>query len=216
MKAPFGHPKGYGLNRKILESTNYGEFKSRLTESACDICPALVPGRTHIVVDRGNPAARLVLVGEAPGAREDATGTAFVGRAGKVLDAALAEGGIDPSDVLILNTLKCRPPRNRRPTIEELACCRPFFEKQLSFLRPRVVGLLGATALRAFSPDNVVGPMGDSVGKFFTVLFLPGVPILTLYHPAALLYNPRLRPAMGEHIRLLKEVLISGFSLGGG
>src|SRR3989338_2922807 len=100
---------------RIMDAVTYADFKKELIKSACAKC-ALSAGRTHIVVDRGNPAARVMLIGEAPGQNEDLQGKAFVGRAGQLLDRMMKDAGFDTNqDSLIVNLVKCRPPKNRAP-----------------------------------------------------------------------------------------------------
>jgi uracil-DNA glycosylase family 4 len=117
--------------------------------SACERCE-LARSRQQVVVGRGNPAARLLLIGEAPGAEEDAQGQPFVGRAGRLLEQLLAEAGLDSRrDLYIANVIKCRPPGNRKPSRTELAACRPWLDQQLALMQPELIVLLGATALEA-------------------------------------------------------------------
>ncbi len=119
---------------------------------ACGQCRrcGLAESRQQVVVGRGNPAARLLLIGEAPGAEEDASGQPFVGRAGRLLEQLLAEAGLDSErDLYIANVIKCRPPGNRKPSRAEIAACRPWLEQQIARQRPALIGLLGATALEA-------------------------------------------------------------------
>jgi len=101
-------------------------------------------------VGRGNPNARLLLVGEAPGAEEEASGQPFVGRSGRLLEAMLAAAGLDSErDLYIANVIKCRPPGNRKPSRTEIETCRPWLERQIAMVRPQLVLLVGATALEA-------------------------------------------------------------------
>lgn len=117
--------------------------------SQCHRC-GLAESRQQVVVGRGNPAARLLLIGEAPGAEEDASGLPFVGRAGKLLEQLLAEAGLDSErDLFIANVIKCRPPGNRKPSRAEIAACRPWLQQQIALQRPQLIALLGATALEA-------------------------------------------------------------------
>ena len=115
----------------------------------CQRCE-LAASRQQVVVGRGNPAARLLLIGEAPGAEEDASGQPFVGRAGRLLEQLLAAAGLDSKrDLYISNVIKCRPPGNRKPSRAEIAACLPWLEQQIARQRPALIGLLGATALEA-------------------------------------------------------------------
>ncbi|NLM22959.1 MAG: uracil-DNA glycosylase, partial [Firmicutes bacterium] len=104
--------------------------------------------RQSVVFGEGNPAAKIFLLGEAPGAQEDACGRPFVGRAGKVLDQLLSAAGLTRQDVFITGSVKCRPPKNRNPYRSELAACRPWLEKQLALIKPQVVVCLGLVAVQ--------------------------------------------------------------------
>lgn len=184
---------------RALAATDYAAFRGLLAASACRRC-ALAEGRTHIVVDRGNPDAPILAVGEAPGAFEDASGRAFVGRAGRTLDSLFAHAGLSTErDVLIVNVVKCRPPKNRAPTKVEAAACRPLLDRQLALSPARIVALLGATALRRFSPNRARRPLSETVGEFFHLPDWPRHEFITLYHPAALLYNRSLEPTARGH-----------------
>jgi DNA polymerase len=115
----------------------------------CRLCP-LAAERRQVVVSRGNPRARLMLIGEAPGADEDACGQPFVGRSGQLLDRLLLQAGLDPhEDLYLCNVIKCRPPANRRPRPAELAACRPWLAEQIRLVDPDLVLLVGGTALEA-------------------------------------------------------------------
>ncbi len=116
----------------------------------CTACPELVATRTHVVVGAAAPGARLLVLGEAPGAQEDESGLPFVGRSGQLLDRLLAEAGGSRDDVAVLNTLKCRPPGNRPPTPRETAHCRGWTERQLELVDPALVVTLGLSATRWF------------------------------------------------------------------
>ena len=121
-------------------------------ELSCDACRncGLAEERQQVVVGRGNPEARLMLIGEAPGAEEDARGLPFVGRSGQLLSGLIAEAGLDEDhDLYICNVIKCRPPGNRKPTAREMDQCRPWLEQQLTLINPPLVLLAGATALQA-------------------------------------------------------------------
>ena len=115
----------------------------------CRRC-GLADNRQQVVVGRGNPNARLLLVGEAPGAEEEACGQPFVGRSGRLLEAMLAAAGLSSErDLYIANVIKCRPPGNRKPSRAEIEACRPWLERQIALVRPQLVLLVGATALEA-------------------------------------------------------------------
>jgi len=195
------------LHEKVLASRSYGELRKRLSGFACQRCK-LHTGRTQLVVDRGSPSARILLVGEGPGAQEDVEGAAFVGRSGKLLDILLAEAGIDPAkEVLFANVVKCRPPENRKPAREEASACRPYLERQIDLIRPRVMGLLGATAAEQFLGKSGSTKLSDQVGRPISLASRPGLRVVPLYHPAFILRNPRLRGLMVEHLRQLRAAV---------
>ena len=153
----------------------------------CRRCP-LAEGRTRVVLARGNPTARLLLIGEAPGAEEDRLGLPFVGRSGQLLDRLLAGACLDPEhDLYIVNGVKCRPPQNRRPTPAELAACRPWLERQIALLDPALILLVGATALQAVlgvkgGITRLRGRWQEGEGPL-----LAGRALMPLLHPAYLL-----------------------------
>lgn len=164
---------------------------------SCTACPALVAGRAHVVVGSTPPGARLLLLGEAPGAQEDASGLPFVGRSGQLLDLLLLQAGARREDVAVLNTLKCRPPGNRPPRPVETARCRGWTERQLQLAAPAVVVPLGLSATRWFLGPTALAPVR---GRLHDV---DGLQVLPTYHPsAALRFGPQ-----GEPRRLLGEDL---------
>jgi uracil-DNA glycosylase len=148
----------------------------------CGLCET----RTHVVFSRGNPAAKLMIIGEGPGQREDETGLPFVGRAGQLLDKILASADIDrDKDVYICNIVKCRPPQNRVPTKEEAEACRPFLEAQLDFVKPRLILLAGATAVQGML--KVKDPISRIRGKWFP--YRNDAKVMPIFHPSYLLRN---------------------------
>ena len=194
-----------GTQNKILEAKTYAEFREALTSSNCTRCP-LSDSRTHIVVDRGNPAAKVLMIGEAPGENEDRQGRAFVGRAGQLLDELMKGIGFDTNqDSLIINVVKCRPPENRAPKQEEVKACDPFLKKQLELVKPKIILLLGAVALKHIIPDKGEFSMKREAGTFFDHPAFPGVKFMVLYHPAFILRDPRKKPVMIEHLKRFKE-----------
>jgi uracil-DNA glycosylase family 4 len=158
----------------------------------CVACAELARSRTTVVVGQASPGARLALVGEAPGAAEDASGEPFVGRAGQLLDGLLDEVGLARADVSVVNTLKCRPPRNRAPKAGELARCRGWLEAQLTLLAPALIVAMGSTAVCWFHGRNArIGLLrgGPQV--------VGGREVLVTYHPsAALRFGPRGAPML--------------------
>ncbi|MBI4388025.1 MAG: uracil-DNA glycosylase [Candidatus Omnitrophica bacterium] len=192
---------------EILDAKNYAEFKKLLAESNCTKC-SLSENRKHIVVDRGNPEAKVLMVGEAPGENEDIQAKAFVGRAGQLLDQMMQEAGMDSNrDALIANVVKCRPPENRAPKQEEVDQCFPFLKKQISLIAPEVIVLLGGTALKHLVHNKGEFSMEKEAGKAFTHPDYPGTQFFVLYHPAFILRDPRKKPVMATHLQILKELI---------
>lgn len=157
---------------------------------SCTRCPNLVASRKSVVFGVGTPEARLMLIGEAPGADEDVQGEPFVGKAGELLTRILGAMGLQRSDVLIANILKCRPDTpgqttgNRKPTPEEMGTCIPWLEEQINLVQPEVLVALGSTA--------VEGLLGKTVGITRlrgTWQTYRGIPLMPTYHPAYLLRN---------------------------
>lgn len=200
-------PDGDPTPERALAAPDYPAFARALRGSDCRRC-ALAAGRTSIVVDRGNPAAGVMAIGEGPGEQEDLSGRAFVGRSGKVLDELLRAVGLDPErDLLIANIVKCRPPANRAPRANEAAACFPYLRRQIELSRPHTVLLLGATAHRRFAPDVAALAMQRQVGRPFTLERWPGIDFTTLYHPAYLLRSPRNKPAALGHLEQVRDRL---------
>ncbi|MES2715888.1 MAG: uracil-DNA glycosylase [Pseudomonadota bacterium] len=154
---------------------------------ACGLCES----RRQTVFGVGHPQAHCMVVGEAPGEQEDAQGEPFVGAAGQLLDRMLAALGLGRSaatperQVFIANTLKCRPPRNRNPSPEELAACQPFLERQVALVQPRVILAMGRFAVQQLlGSDAPIGKLRGTVHQW------RGVPLVVSYHPAYLLRQP--------------------------
>lgn len=197
------------MKNNILNAASYEQFKKELAQSGCDHCGDLKRNRHSIVVDRGNPASPILLIGEAPGRTEDSLGAAFVGRAGKLLDDVMASINLDTNkDTLIVNVVKCRPPDNRPPTLQEAENCRAYLDWQIAKVNPRVIVLLGATAARHFFPPEKIKTMKTVVGQFLQSDRVPGVPVQILYHPAYILRDPRKKKDMLEHLHELSALLL--------
>lgn len=166
----------------------------------CVKCP-LGHTRTKFVFGTGNPAATLMVIGEAPGADEDAQGEPFVGRAGQLLNKILEAIGFKREDVYICNILKCRPPGNRKPLGEEVDLCIPYLRKQIALVRPRVILALGLTAA-----ENLLSTT-ESLGRLRgRVLQYEGTPLMVTYHPAALLRNPNWKRPTWEDVQALRKL----------
>ena len=142
--------------------------------------------RKSIVFGEGNPEAALMFVGEAPGAEEDLQGRPFVGAAGQLLTRLIDKMGLKRQDVYIANTVKCRPPGNRKPRDDELRECMPFLKKQIAIIRPRVIMTLGDVATRALLGD--VGNISRVRGKKFKY---EDINVIPTFHPSYLLRNTK-------------------------
>lgn len=157
--------------------------------------------RVRPVPGEGSPSARILLIGEAPGEKEDLTGKPFVGAAGKLLDLLLEKAGLRRSDVFITNIVKCRPPGNRKPRKDEIIKCIPYLIQQIRLLKPKIVILLGNTAaetVMGFTGLKWNGVMKDHGKIVETQIFGLDVILIPTFHPAATLYNPKLRKILEE------------------
>jgi uracil-DNA glycosylase len=178
--------------------------QSRLDQIAADIvrdnvCPDLAKTATHLVPGEGNPDADVVFIGEAPGKNEDLTGRPFIGAAGKFLDELLASIGMKREDVFITSILKYRPPNNRDPHPAEKAAFWPYLKRQLDVIQPKLIVPLGRHGMENFLKGVTVT---EAHGKLFT----DGEwPVLPLYHPAAVLYNGKLRQTLFDDFKQLKQ-----------
>jgi uracil-DNA glycosylase len=150
------------------------------------------------VPGEGNASAAIMLVGEAPGATEDALGRPFVGRAGKLLDELLAEAGLARGDVWITNVVKARPPKNRDPKAPEVAHWMPVLQREVELIQPRLIVPLGRHALKHFAPSARIG---DVHGRLTDGNLFP------LYHPAAAMYNQSLKATLFADARALGVLL---------
>jgi DNA polymerase len=156
---------------------------------------------TNLVPGEGSATAKVMLVGEAPGAREDESGRPFVGGAGRLLDRLLEEAGLERGDVFITNVVKARPPGNRDPKADEVAHHLPWLEAQLDVIRPTLLVPLGRHALARFAPDvKITQTHGQVIERDGRTLF-------PMFHPAAALRNPRLRETLHEDARALRDAL---------
>jgi uracil-DNA glycosylase family 4 len=166
----------------------------------CRRCP-LAEGRTQVVPGSGDVASPLMLVGEAPGASEDAGGEPFIGRAGTILDSALEEAGLTRGRVWIANAVRCRPPANRTPRPVEVAKCSFQLDSEIEAVSPSVLVLLGSTACRALL-GRAVG-LKDEAGSVHRVR-RAGREVLCVvtYHPAGIIYRPPARADLVDCLRL--------------
>ncbi len=166
----------------------------------CMKCP-LGHTRTKFVFGTGNPSATLMVIGEAPGADEDAQGEPFVGKAGQLLNKILEAIGFKREDVYICNILKCRPPGNRKPLAEEVDLCIPYLRKQIALVKPKLILALGLTAA-----ENLLATT-ESLGRLRgRVLQYEGTPLMVTYHPAALLRNPNWKRPAWEDVQAVRKL----------
>jgi len=174
----------------------------------CTRCP-LANGRNNIVFSDGSEDARIMLIGEAPGADEDKMGTPFVGRAGKLLNEFLEKAGINrPKDIYIANTVKCRPPENRKPTREEKTACEGNLQKQIDAVKPKVIILCGATAMESFIEDKKL-TITHARGQVFE--YKNGIKLVPVFHPSYLLRQHSVevnspRDLMLKDLKMIKEL----------
>jgi len=142
--------------------------------------------RTNVVFGRGNPNTKIFVIGEGPGHNEDIEGLAFVGRAGKLLDAAFQSVGIDTNkDCYISNIVKCRPPNNRKPLNEEIQSCSSWLNQQINLINPRIIVLAGSTAVESYL--HIKEPISKIRGKWIE---RDGRKFMPIFHPSYLLRNP--------------------------
>lgn len=168
----------------------------------CTRC-RLAEGRTQVVFSDGNPRARVMVVGEAPGANEDRTGLPFVGAAGKFLDLLLASVGLSRDEsVYICNVLKCRPPGNRNPRPDEIESCSPWLLRQIELVEPEVILAVGTFSGQLLTGRDMA--LGRLRGQVYSY---QGTPLVVTYHPAALLRNSGWTRSTWDDFQLLREVL---------
>jgi len=170
----------------------------------CELCNT----RTKTVFGQGSPAARIVFVGEAPGADEDRTGLAFVGRAGELLTAMIEKGmGLKRDDVFICNVLKCRPPDNRTPAADEIAACSPYLFEQLQIIQPEVIVALGGPAAQTLlnTREGITRLRGRFHDFFISGSSLIGdpTPLMPTFHPAYLLRSPGEKGKAWEDLKMV-------------
>lgn len=169
-----------------------------------DICPDLRETATQLVLGDGNPDAKIVFIGEAPGKAEDEQGLPFVGASGRFLNEMLEAAGLERKDVYITNIVKYRPPNNRDPLPEEKKAFWPFLMKQLEIIQPKVIITLGRHSGAAFMPDLVISRDHGQARKvkYHDSEFL----VIPLYHPAAALYNGGMRQTLIDDFLAAKKL----------
>ena len=207
------------ITRIRINVNDYDELVSLMLN--CTKCK-LHKTRKHVVPGEGPLNARVMLIGEAPGATEDEEGRPFVGAAGQLLTKLLNNVGIRREDVFITNVVKCRPPNNRDPEPDEIEACRPYLVTQILMIKPQIIVCLGRHSARevltmAGYPEKLVSSISSIRGKVFNVRIGDvNTKVLPTYHPAAALYNPRLRSVIEDDLRKVKELLNNLGRSGGG
>lgn len=178
---------------------NLGKVRDEALQ--CQKC-ALAGTRRHVVFGEGSLHARLMFVGEGPGATEDATGRPFVGPAGQLLERMLGAIGLTRDEVYIANIVKCRPPGNADPRPEYAAACLPYLREQVRFVHPRVIVLLGRIAVQnLLKVQSGIGRIHGQIYNRKGFLFVP------TYHPSALLRNPDLKKDAWEDFKVIRRLL---------
>jgi DNA polymerase len=170
--------------------------------NSCHLCQ-LSKSRTNVVFGGGNPKARLMFVGEGPGATEDSMGKPFVGKSGELLTKMIENVLLlKREDVYIANIVKCRPPNNRTPHEEEAYTCLPYLQKQIELIKPQIIVSLGATAYRYLTNDTT------SITKIRGTIYTQnGYKLIPTYHPSYLLRNPSAKKEVFEDLKLIKSLL---------
>ena len=179
--------------------TSWAQLATQVSEcTACTLCEGCI----QKVMGQGDPSAPLMLIGEGPGEQEDKQGEAFIGRAGDLLTNMLLAIDLPRDRVYICNTVKCRPPKNRTPKPDELAACQPHLLAQIALVKPKVIFLLGASAVRVMlGPDYRITKCR---GQWFT---RGDIKIIATFHPAALLRDPRRKHDTWADLKMVKQEL---------
>ena len=185
---------------------------SELTElykeiTICQRCE-LSQGRTKTVPGEGPENAEIMFIGEAPGFHEDRQGRPFVGAAGKFLDELLASIGLTREDVYICNVIKCRPPSNRDPQPDEMAACKPFLDKQIELVRPKLIVTLGRFSMARYFPNTKITRIHGQPKRIGNRIYYP------MFHPAAALHQPKWRSVVKEDMLKIPQILKEAEGLG--
>lgn len=202
-------------HKEIVVSEKKEQYSDNLTEQKmisslddfynsikkCQKCE-LHKSRKNFVFGVGNPNAKLMLIGEAPGAEEDLQGIPFVGRAGKLLTDILKAINFERDEVYIANILKCRPPNNRDPLPTERETCFPYLDKQIELIKPKLILCLGRIAANTLLGKNEPMSLLRGGNKFM----FRNIPVMVTYHPAALLRNPNWKKGCWEDVQLVRKL----------
>lgn len=171
----------------------------------CTLCSELAASRTQTVFGVGDRQAQWLVIGEAPGADEDAQGEPFVGRAGQLLNAMLLAIGLQREQVYIANVLKCRPPNNRDPKADEAAHCEPYLQRQIALIQPRLILVVGRIAAQSLlKTDTPIGKLRGRVHRY------GDIPLVVTYHPAYLLRSPGEKRKAWDDLRLAVATMQGG------
>lgn len=171
---------------------------------SCKKC-VLSKKRINPVVGQGSFKAKIMFVGEAPGAKEDETGTPFCGRSGKLLDELLESAGIDRGKVYICNIIKCRPPSNRDPEEKEVKACSNYIKKQIEIISPEVICPLGRISMKFIMEMSGFSDDIDVIGKIHGRVFRGENTVIPFYHPAVAIYNPNMKKVLKKDFKVLKK-----------
>lgn len=166
----------------------------------CTKCP-LHRGRTHAVPGEGPEDAEIMFIGEAPGFHEDQQGRPFVGAAGQFLEELLESIGLTRDDVYITNVIKCRPPGNRDPLPDEINSCEPYLDRQIELIQPTIVVTLGRFSMARAFPQARISRIHGQPRKINEIVYYP------MYHPAAALHRPSLRPTVEEDMQRIPDLI---------
>lgn len=214
-REPAAKPPGTGAGAEpglapSGDVSRMGLVELEATVSGCRRC-ALHGGRTRTVFGTGAADARCMIIGEAPGAEEDARGEPFVGRAGQLLNAMLRAVGMSREAVYIANIVKCRPPKNRDPKAEEMAACAPYLRRQIALVKPRVILAVGRVAAQHLAGATI--PIGRMRGQSYFYESTDDdsrIPIVVTYHPAYLLRSPLEKRKSWQDLKRARLLLEDG------
>ncbi|MDY6862341.1 MAG: uracil-DNA glycosylase, partial [Thermodesulfobacteriota bacterium] len=183
-------------------SSSYDPLKELNEQTkTCQKCEIAIE-RTNLVFGSGNPRAKLVFVGEAPGKDEDSAGEPFVGKAGQLLNKMIKAIDLEREDVYIANVLKCRPPENRVPKKNEIINCRPYLLKQIETIKPKIICTLGTFAAQSLlNTRDSISRIRGTVYKFKNIKLIP------IFHPAYLLRNPNFKKDAWDDLQIIKMEL---------
>lgn len=184
------------MNKKILQLDN---IKDEILKQ--NICPDLAKGAKQLVFGDGNPDAKIVFIGEAPGKKEDELGLPFVGAAGKFLNEMLGLIGLSREDIYITNIVKYRPPNNRDPLPDEKQAFLPFLQSQLDVIKPKLVATLGRHSMDSLLPGLQISKVHGQPKRYKGQVYLP------LFHPAAALYNGSMRQTLIDDFIKIPAIL---------